>query len=178
VSNTQLEYSNIQTECSNLFYAKAKDYGTSWRVMRLPSLLDQIFIKAKRIRSIQENVGEQKVNDPIRGDYIGIINYCIMMLIQMELGVTIDADENVEAIFSLYNINFKKANQIMLDKNHDYGEAWRNMNVESFIDLILSRIARLKQIFTNKHTSEVSEGPDSNLYDMVNYAIFALIRLD
>lgn len=152
------------------------DYGTAWRNLRLASLTDQIFIKAQRIKSIEEK-GSQKVSDDIRGEYIGIINYCLIALIQLELINDKRLDLPAAEVEFLYNKYLKATKQLMEDKNHDYGEAWRDMRVSSLTDLILMKIFRVKQIEDNEGKTVISEGVDANYMDMINYSVFALIRL-
>lgn len=156
---------------------KAKDYGTAWRILRTTSLTDQIFIKANRIRSIEEK-GVNKVEDPIDLEYIGIINYCIMALIQLEMGADEELDLDIEKVEQLYDGKFEFAKNLMTEKNHDYGEAWRDMRVSSMTDLILMKIFRIKQIEENDGKTIISEGLDANYTDMMNYAVFALIKLE
>jgi hypothetical protein len=153
-----------------------QDYGTAWRILRIPSMTDQIFIKAQRIRSIEEK-GNAKVAEDARSEFIGIINYCAMALIQVELG---PSDEPLvsEAAEQLYKQSIQKAKELMLAKNHDYGEAWRQMRISSYTDLILMKIKRIKQIEDNKGLTLISEGVDANYLDIINYAIFALIKLE
>ncbi len=175
--NTSQEYDDIIKECRNLFSAKLNDYGSSWRILRLPSLTDQIFIKANRIRQIQES-GVMKIDEGIMSEFIGIINYSIIALIQLELGVSNDK-ENLEISFALelYDKYSQGAKSLMEDKNHDYGEAWRSMRVSSIVDLILMKIMRLKQIEDNEGKVSVSEGVDANYYDIINYGVFASIKI-
>ena len=154
-----------------------KDYGSAWRILRLPSLTDQIYIKAQRIRSLQEN-DVRKVDEGEAGEFIGIINYSIMALIQLELGVVEQPDLDVEKATQLYDIKIKETKELMENKNHDYGEAWREMRVNSLTDLILQKLLRVKQIEDNKGKTLVSEGIDANYQDMINYAVFALILMD
>jgi hypothetical protein len=153
------------------------DYGSAWRILRLPSLTDQIFIKAQRIRGLQEN-HIRKVNEDETGEFIGIINYSIMALIQLELGVAEQPDLDVKKATELYDSKIKLTKELMENKNHDYGEAWREMRVSSLTDLILQKLLRVKQIENNKGKTIVSEGIDANYQDMINYAIFALILMD
>jgi hypothetical protein len=174
-SSTIEEYERQIAKCRELFVKKTHDYGTSWRVLRISSLIDQIFIKAQRIRSIEEK-GEQKIGDSITGEYIGIINYAIITLMQLELGSSYSDDIPNERLFALYDKYARQAEELMAAKNHDYGEAWREMWISSFTDLILSKLLRVRQILTNEGKTLVSEGIDANLYDMINYAVFALIR--
>lgn len=153
-----------------------KDYGSAWRILRLPSLTDQIYIKAQRIRSLQEN-DVRKIEEDETGEFIGIINYSIMALIQLELGVVDQPDIEVEKATELFDAKVKITKQLMEDKNHDYGEAWREMRVSSLTDLILQKLLRVKQIEDNKGKTLVSEGIDANYQDMINYAVFALILM-
>jgi hypothetical protein len=174
MKNTSQEYDKVIAICRSLFINKMTDYGSAWRILRLPSLTDQIFIKAQRIRSLQENE-IRKVNEDETGEFIGIINYSIMALIQLELGVAEQPDLDVEKATELYDSKIKLTKQLMEDKNHDYGEAWREMRVSSLTDLILQKLLRVKQIEDNKGKTIVSEGIDANYQDMINYAVFALI---
>ena len=173
--NTLSEYDEQIEKCRDIFRKKAIDYGTSWRVMRLSTLLDQIFIKAKRIRSIEEKQ-RQEVGDSIESEYIGIVNYCIITLIQISLGDTLDDAMDLDKLFALYDKYFQEAKDLMIAKNHDYGEAWRDMFTSSFTDLILTRILRMRQILKNDGKTLVSEGVEANLTDMINYGVFALIK--
>jgi hypothetical protein len=154
-----------------------KDYGSAWRILRLPSLTDQIFIKGQRIRSLQENE-VRKIDEDEKGEFIGIINYSIMALIQLELGVVDQPDLNTEQATTLYDEKIKITKALMEAKNHDYGEAWREMRVSSLTDLILQKLLRVKQIEDNKGKTLVSEGIDANYQDMINYAVFALILME
>lgn len=162
--------------CRDLFQKKGQDYGTAWRILRLTSLTDQIFIKANRLRSIQIS-GSQKIEDPMEGEFIGIINYSIMALIQIEKGVVNEPDLNPEEALKSYNKHADHIYNLMEKKNHDYGEAWRDMRIPSLTDLILQKVLRVKQIEDNNGKTLVSEGIDANYMDMVNYAVFALIHL-
>ena len=173
---TSKQYDSVIAICRSLFINKMKDYGSAWRILRLPSLTDQIFIKAQRIRSLQENE-VRKVDEDETGEFIGIINYSIMALIQLELGVVDQPDLNVEEATILYDEKVKITKDLMEDKNHDYGEAWREMRVSSLTDLILQKLLRVKQIEDNKGKTLVSEGIDANYQDMINYADFALILM-
>ena len=170
------EYDEQFSRSRDIYIKKMQDYGTSWRILRVTSLIDQIFIKAQRIRSIEEK-GEQKVGDTIESEFIGIVNYCIITLIQLEWGDTLNHLDDSETLTNMYNQKALTARQLMEAKNHDYGEAWRGMYVSSFTDLILSKVLRIRQIIENKGKTLVSEGIDANLYDMINYALFALIKL-
>tara|TARA_Y100000034_G_scaffold111271_1_gene144118 strand:- start:7861 stop:8334 length:474 start_codon:yes stop_codon:yes gene_type:complete len=152
------------------------DYGCAWRILRLPSLTDQIFIKAQRIRQLQENE-VRKVDEGEKSEFIGIINYCIMALVQVDLGIVEQPDLNAEEALELYDKHIGITKQLMMDKNHDYGEAWRDMRVSSLTDLILQKLLRVKSIEDNQGKTEVSEGIDANYQDMINYAVFAMIHL-
>ena len=176
MKNTAQEYDTIIAICRTLFINKMKDYGSAWRILRLPSLTDQIFIKAQRIRSLQENE-VRKIDEDEKGEFIGIINYSIMALIQLELGVVDQPDLNTEKATALYDEKIKITKALMEAKNHDYGEAWREMRVSSLTDLILQKLLRVKQIEDNKGKTLVSEGIDANYQDMINYAVFALILM-
>lgn len=176
MQQTLTEYDAIIEQCRSLFYKKGKDYGTAWRILRLPSLTDQIFIKAQRIRGLQENT-EQKIEEGQQPEFMGIINYAIMGLIQLEKGVVEQPDITIDEALQLYNQQVEITKQLMMDKNHDYGEAWRDMRVSSLTDLILQKILRVKQIEDNQGKTLVSEGIAANYQDMVNYAVFALIHL-
>jgi len=177
MSNTSQEFDTIVGICRTLFINKMTDYGSAWRILRLPSLTDQIFIKAQRIRSLQEN-DVRKVDEDETGEFIGIINYSIMALIQLELGVADQPDLDVERATALYDAKVQLTKDLMEAKNHDYGEAWREMRVSSLTDLILQKLLRVKQIEDNKGKTLVSEGIDANYQDMFNYAVFALILMD
>ncbi|WP_296682216.1 DUF1599 domain-containing protein [Flavobacterium sp.] len=176
MKNTSQEYDAVVAVCRSLFINKMKDYGSAWRILRLPSLTDQIFIKAQRIRSLQENE-VRKVNEDESGEFIGIINYSIMALIQLELGIADQPDLDVTKATELYDAKIKETKELMENKNHDYGEAWRDMRVSSLTDLILQKLLRVKQIEDNKGKTLVSEGIDANYQDMINYAVFALILM-
>jgi hypothetical protein len=176
MSNTSQEYDKVIAICRQLYINKMKDYGSAWRILRLPSLTDQIFIKAQRIRSLQENE-VRKVDEDETGEFIGIINYSIMALISLEKGVADQPDLNVEEATKLYDEKLQLTKTLMEAKNHDYGEAWRDMRVSSLTDLILQKILRVKQIEDNKGKTLVSEGIDANYQDMINYAVFALILM-
>ncbi|MGI9527944.1 MAG: DUF1599 domain-containing protein [Weeksellaceae bacterium] len=176
MEKTLEQYTAVIQECKELFNNKLQDYGTAWRIMRLPSLTDQIYIKANRIRSIQENQ-TQKIADDERNEFIGIINYAAIALIQMELGVSNCADLSKEEASRLYQTKVDQAKKLMQDKNHDYGEAWRDMRVSSITDLILQKLLRIKQIEDNKGKTIVSEGLDANYLDILNYAVFSMIHI-
>ena len=176
MQDTSKQYDDVITTCRDLFIKKMSDYGSAWRILRLPSLTDQIFIKAQRIRGLQQN-DVRKVDEGQESEFIGIINYCIMALIQLEKGVVEQPDLSVEAATDLYAKQVAITKQLMQDKNHDYGEAWRDMRVSSLTDLILQKLLRVKQIEDNSGKTIVSEGIDANYQDMVNYAVFAMIHL-
>jgi hypothetical protein len=174
--NTFAEYDSVIAICRQLYINKMKDYGSAWRILRLPSLTDQIFIKAQRIRSLQENE-VRKVDEDETGEFIGIINYSIMALIQLDKGVADQPDLGVDEATALYDEKVHLTKTLMEAKNHDYGEAWRDMRVSSLTDLILQKLLRVKQIEDNKGKTLVSEGIDANYQDMINYAVFALILM-
>ena len=177
MQDTSKQYDAIIQKSRSLFINKMKDYGSAWRILRLPSLTDQIFIKAQRIRSLQQN-SIRKVDEGESSEFIGIINYCIMALIQLDQGVVEQPDLAVEEAIKLYDEKVSLTKQLMMDKNHDYGEAWRDMRVSSLTDLILQKLLRVKQIEDNSGKTIVSEGIDANYQDMINYAVFALIHLN
>lgn len=177
MQNTSKQYDAVIEKCRSLFVNKMSDYGSAWRILRLPSLTDQIFIKAQRIRGLQQNA-ERKVDEGEESEFIGIINYCTMALIQLEKGVAEKPDLDVDAAVKLYDEKIALTKQLMMDKNHDYGEAWRDMRVSSLTDLILQKLLRVKQIEDNAGKTLVSEGIDANYQDMINYAVFALIHLN
>jgi len=176
MDKTNQQYDQVIAICKSLFLKKMTDYGTAWRILRPQSLTDQIYIKAQRIRSIEEK-GVSKVDEGVRSEFIGIINYCIMGLIQLELG-TSDEELGPKKTQEMYEAYFQKAKELMMDKNHDYGEAWRNMRISSYTDLILMKIKRTKQIEDNMGQTLVSEGIDANYMDMINYAVFAMIKIE
>ena len=174
--NTSLQYNEVIKNCRNVFLQKTSDYGTSWRVYRTISIVDQIYIKAKRIKTIQEKQ-HQKINDGIISEFEGIFNYAIIGLIQLDIN-----DEEVEQlpvddVAKRYDEKVTEAKKLMTNKNHDYGEAWREMSQESFIDLILAKLLRIKQIISNKGITLMSEGIDANYFDIMNYAAFGLILI-
>lgn len=177
MDRTLSEYKAVVDECISLFEKKAKDYGTAWRILRVPSLTDQIFIKAQRIRTLQQ-VGESKVGEGVRPELVGIINYAAMALVQLELGVVESPDMDAEKATKEVAARIEQARDLMTRKNHDYGEAWRSMRVSSLVDLILMKLLRIKQIEDNQGATLVSEGIDANFLDIVNYAVFAMIQLD
>jgi len=174
IEKTVQEYDEVIALCRSLFLKKTADYGTAWRILRLPSITDQIYIKAQRIRSIQEK-GIQKVSDPIRDEFIGIINYCIMAMIQIKLAASSNMDMAVGEIQPLYDEAVRDTAELLQNKNHDYGEAWRDMRVTSITDIILMKLLRVKQIEDNQGKTLVSEGVKANYQDMINYAVFAMI---
>jgi hypothetical protein len=177
MQNTSAEYDAVIDRCRTLFIKKMSDYGCAWRILRLPSLTDQIFIKAQRIRSLQENE-VRKVDEDEKSEFIGIINYCVMGLIQIDKGVVEQPDLKAKEATELYDEKIALTKKLMLDKNHDYGEAWRDMRVSSLTDLILQKLLRVKQIEDNAGKTMVSEGIDANYQDIINYAVFALIHLN
>ncbi|UII75066.1 DUF1599 domain-containing protein [Flagellimonas sp. HMM57] len=177
MQQTSQQYDNVIKTCRELFIKKSKDYGTAWRILRLPSLTDQIFIKAQRIRSLQQNE-VRKVDEGEQSEFVGIINYSIMALIQLEKGVAEQPDLKVDEAISLYDKEVATTKTLMENKNHDYGEAWRDIRVSSLTDLILQKLLRVKQIEDNKGATLVSEGIDANYQDIINYAVFALIHLN
>ncbi|MEE9349370.1 MAG: DUF1599 domain-containing protein [Flavobacteriaceae bacterium] len=176
MSITSNQYNKIISICKSLFEKKMKDYGSAWRIMRLPSLTDQIFIKAQRIRMLQEN-DVVKVDEDETSEFIGIINYGIMALIQLELGFSNCPDLELDETMKLYEKHVAITKELMENKNHDYGEAWREMRISSLTDLILQKLLRVKQIEDNLGETLVSEGIDANYQDMINYAIFAMILI-
>ena len=177
MTDTSKQYNEVITTCRSLFMNKMKDYGSAWRILRLPSLTDQIFIKAQRIRGLQQNK-EQKVDEGQQSEFIGVINYCVMALIQLDKGVVEQPDLSLEEATVLYDEKVAITKQLMMDKNHDYGEAWRDMRVSSLTDLILQKLLRVKQIEDNQGKTLVSEGIDANYQDMINYSVFALIHIE
>jgi len=177
VKKTITEYNRVTSICKDLFLKKLLDYGSAWRILRLSSLTDQIFIKAQRIRSLQQN-RTQKINESQSDEFIGIINYSVMALIQIQEGISETADFDTNKCSELYDIMINNTKELMMNKNHDYGEAWRDMRVSSLTDLILQKLLRVKQIEDNSGNTIVSEGIDANYSDIINYAIFALIHID
>lgn len=177
INQTIDQYKQVVDECKQLFEKKSKDYGTAWRILRVPSITDQIFIKAQRIRSIQEK-GQQKVAEGMRPEFVGIVNYCIMAIIQM----TLDQDAPLEIPYSelepMYDRTMDEVIKLLENKNHDYDEAWRDMRISSITDIILMKLLRVKQIEDNQGQTLVSEGIKANYQDMINYAIFCLIKLN
>jgi hypothetical protein len=177
MTNTEQQYESAIQSCKEIFLNKTRDYGTSWRVLRPISVVDQIFIKAQRIRTIQEK-GEQRVGDDIACEFKGIVNYGIVGLIQLDLSSDKIEDLTVDEVDRLFEAKARDARNIMLDKNHDYGEAWREMSQESFADLILMKLLRVKQILLNDGKTLISEGIDANFIDIINYSLFALILIE
>jgi len=177
MQQTSEQYDGIITTCRDLFSKKMKDYGSAWRILRLPSLTDQIYIKAQRIRSLQENE-VRKVDEGEKSEFIGIINYAIMALIQLEKGVAQEPDLPPAEAISLYNKHVEITKLLMENKNHDYGEAWRDMRVSSLTDLIIQKLLRVKQIEDNRGKTLVSEGIEANYQDIINYSVFALIHMN
>ena len=177
MDKTSQQYNHVITICEDIFTKKMKDYGIAWRILRPSSMTDQIYIKAQRIRSIEQK-GISKIDEGIRSEYIGIVNYCIMALIQLEKGTSESDDLTEDETVRLYTSYFAQAKELMMAKNHDYDEAWRNMRMSSFTDLILMKLKRTKQIEDNMGKTLISEGIDANYLDMINYAVFALIKLE
>jgi hypothetical protein len=175
--DTLKQYDAVLHSCREVFLLKMKDYGTAWRILRTPSLTDQIYIKAQRIRSIEDK-GTSKVEEGIRPEFVGIVNYSIIALIQMELGSGQELSMDPQRGESLYQKYSEAARELMKNKNHDYGEAWRNMRISSLTDIILMKLLRIKQIEDNMGKTYISEGVDANYYDIINYALFALIKMD
>ena len=172
--NTDLQYDDAVNKCREIFLKKTKDYGTSWRVYRTISVADQIYIKAKRIRNIQEK-GDQKIDDDVAGEFRGIVNYSVIGLIQLDIHDDEMEELGLNETLDFYDEKIHAAKVLMQNKNHDYGEAWREMSQESFVDLILAKVLRIKQIVQNDGITVASEGIDANFYDILNYALFALI---
>ncbi|ATS06214.1 hypothetical protein CS387_03990 [Porphyromonas gingivalis] len=175
--NTVEQFEHVIDICREVFQKKLHDYGASWRVMRPSSLTDQLYIKANRIRNIQMK-GLSKVDEGVESEFIGVVNYGVIALIQLELGVADTPKMETEEALRLYDLKVREAMSLMLDKNHDYGEAWRQMRVSSFADLILTKVFRTKEIEDLGGDTYISEGVDANYMDMINYAIFALIQLN
>jgi hypothetical protein len=175
--NTNQQYDEAINACKEIFLKKTADYGTSWRVYRTISIVDQIYIKAKRIRTIQEK-GEQKIGDDIKSEFKGILNYAIIGLIQLDIDNDEIEEVPVAEVERLYTEKVSIAKKLMEDKNHDYGEAWREMSQQSFTDLTLAKLLRIKQILKNQGKTLISEGVDANYFDIINYAVFALILIE
>ena len=176
MSKTDNQYDGVIRSCKEVFIKKASDYGTAWRVLRTISIVDQIFIKAQRIRTIQET-GKQKVADDIAAEFKGIINYALIGTIQLDLTTDDPEEMPIDQISKMFDDKVSIAKRLMQDKNHDYGEAWRSMSQESFVDLILMKLQRIRQILINEGKTIMSEGIDANYLDIVNYAVFALILM-
>lgn len=177
MGKTSEQYDKVIGKCIDVFSKKTHDYGTAWRILRTSSLTDQIFIKAQRIRTLEET-GISKVGEGIEPEFIGIINYSLMAIIQMKLKDSSELELDPVKATEMFRQEAAQAKALMEKKNHDYGEAWRDMRVSSFTDLILMKLLRVKQIEDNKGVTIMSEGIDANYFDMVNYAIFALIKMD
>jgi len=177
VEKTLRQYDAALAKCREIFSKKTLDYGTAWRILRSSSLTDQIFIKGNRIRTIQET-GQSRVGESIEGEFVAIVNYAVMALIQLDLKEVDDLDLKTEEAQSRYEEKVTEARELMQKKNHDYGEAWRDMRVSSLCDLILMKVLRVKQIEDNSGSTLISEGVDANYLDMLNYALFALIKID
>ena len=177
MQQTSVLFDEIIATCRELFIKKTKDYGTAWRILRLPSLTDQIYIKALRIRSLQE-LASRKIDEGERSEFIGIINYAIMALVQIVKGVADEPDLDLDQALEFYDEQVKITKSLMEDKNHDYGEAWKDLRVSSLTDLIIQKLLRVKQIEDNQGKTLVSEGIEANYQDIINYAVFALIHLD
>jgi hypothetical protein len=174
--DTNQQYDKVIEQCKDIFLKKTKDYGTAWRVLRTISIADQVFIKAQRIRTIQEKKA-QKVGDNIKDEFTGIINYAVIGLIQLEIPEDAPEEISLEDALQFYHKQIQSAKALMQNKNHDYGEAWRLMSQESFVDLILMKLQRIRQIVSNKGQTIISEGVDANYLDIINYAVFALILM-
>ena len=177
MQHTLQQYDRNISKCRDVFLKKTKDYGTAWRILRPTSLTDQLFIKASRIRSIEE-LKEQMIEESIDSEYIGLVNYCIMALIQLEMPEEEGLELDPKEVEKLYDHQMHLTRDLMIAKNHDYGEAWRDMRISSLTDLILMKLLRIKQIEDNKGKTLISEGLDANFQDIINYALFALIKLD
>jgi hypothetical protein len=174
--STSSQFNAIVSTAREIFHKKMPDYGTAWRILRVSSITDQIFIKAQRIRSIEEK-GSQKVDEGIEVEFLGILNYCVIALTQLEIGANSDIEMKDEEVMNHYDRHILEAKRLMEMKNHDYGEAWREMRTSSMTDLILMKLLRIKQIEDNKGATLISEGIDANYYDIINYSVFALIKL-
>ncbi len=177
MTTTEKQFDKIILKCIKIFTNKMKDYGSAWRILRLPSLTDQIYIKAQRIRSLQTKK-VKKINEGQDSEFIGIINYSIMSLIQIDNGVVDDPDMEIKQAKMNYNKQIKVVKNLMVNKNHDYGEAWRDMRISSLTDLIIQKLLRVKQIEDNNGETLISEGIDANYHDIINYSVFALILID
>ncbi|NNC94177.1 MAG: DUF1599 domain-containing protein [Chitinophagales bacterium] len=175
-SNTLEQYDEVVEKCRNIFQNKISDYGTSWRIMRPSSITDQLFIKALRVRTIEE-AGYSKIDEGPEEEFMGLINYCVIGLIQLEMGTEDEEDLDLETSLHYYNKHITENKELMIAKNHDYGEAWRDMRISSMTDMILMKIKRIKQIEDNSGKTKISEGIDSHYRDIINYSVFALIKL-
>ncbi len=174
---TEQQFDKVIGKCRDIFVKKMSDYGPAWRILRPSSLTDQLYIKIMRIRSIQTK-GESKVGESIEGEFVAIVNYSVMGLVQLELGFADEIDISREKALEFYNKYIENSKQLMIRKNHDYGEAWRSMRVSSIADLILQKVHRTKMIEDHQGETIISEGIDANYYDMLNYAVFSLIKID
>jgi hypothetical protein len=177
MENTLEQFREVVRRCRDLFLQKTADYGTAWRILRPASITDQLYIKALRIRSIEEK-GAQKVADPVEGEFVGLVNYCVLALIQLQLPADAPLEVSPECVAELYDQHIGENIRLLEAKNHDYGEAWRLMRVSSMTDLVLQKLLRIKQIEDNAGQTLVSEGLEANYRDIINYAVFALIRLE
>ncbi len=176
---TEEQFDHVVSLCREIFVKKTKDYGTAWRILRPSSITDQIYIKANRIRTLEiKGEGESKVGDGIHDEFVAIVNYGIMGIVQLEKGHAEEADLDAEEAIRLYDAHMAVSKELMLKKNHDYDEAWRGMRISSYTDLILQKLQRTKMIENNKGKTIMSEGIDANYLDMVNYSIFALIKME
>ncbi len=177
MKQTESEYRQVIKKCQEIFEKKNRDYGSSWRILRLPSITDQLFIKAQRIRTLQEK-GVRRIDEGIEPEFIGIINYCVIALIQAKLPLDAPIELSNDSLSALYNEEISETMQLLFDKNHDYGEAWREMRVSSMTDIILMKLLRIKQIEDNNGKTLISEGVKAGYQDIINYAVFCLIKLD
>ncbi len=177
INQTSAQFDSVISKCKDVFIKKNTDYGTSWRVMRISSIMDQIFIKAQRIRNIEEK-GAKKIDEGVESEFMGIINYCVIALIQLELRESAEMNIETKTLASLYDRIVSDNKRLMEEKNHDYGEAWRDMRVSTFTDMLLMRLLRIRQIEEANGKTLMSEGIDSNIRDMINYSVFALIHLN
>jgi Nucleotide modification associated domain 1 len=177
INQTLQEYNRVIQACKDIFIKKTQDYGTAWRILRLPSITDQIFIKAQRIRSIQEK-GVQKVPEDITSEFVGIVNYCVIALMQLHLTEKDALEIPADTVAQWYDREIQTNIELLLNKNHDYGEAWRDMRISSITDIILMKLYRTKQIEDNQGQTLISEGVEANYRDMINYAVFVLIKLN
>ena len=177
MNKTLEQFREVIGRCRELFEHKTADYGTAWRILRPSSITDQLYIKAMRVRSIEEK-GEQKVSDPVEAEFTGLVNYSILALVQLEIGSDAPLDLSLGEAVSLYNAQVEENLRLLQNKNHDYGEAWRQMRISSMTDLILQKLLRIKQIEDNSGATLVSEGVAANYRDIINYAVFCLIKMD